>query len=326
MSALKELINSLVDVINRYYDIKSGIRTIDAPRPIDALLEKNPDDLKSTLTNLICEAGKITPTRVNFLTYLTGIIETVNPMIDHQEPLNDSESLLVTKILTDLIYHTQQLSLLSHNTLYRFEFNGIKISAYGFETGYLKNTPCTTGDLMRRVFPVPGITLTPDQFPLAKIEQFVKTMIVDHQNSCHLLLLKQHVELLQQENTSLKQENERLREKNNTQTKNIGQQTSQDSTVQRQVTHLQQTSLPTPPPEPAIIPRQFSFSRASEMGLGFVSQFFQPTASSAATTDSPRLFTNARFFMEGDSLGDEPSSFSLQPAYSPSDAPKSPLA
>src|SRR3990167_9266044 len=138
MSALKKLIHSLVKVIVSYYDIKSGNTTIDKLNPIDKLLEMNPGDLNATLAKIIEETAKIKETRVNFLSYLATIIKDIKPLVDQEEPLTGSELLVVKKTIIDLISHSQQLSPLSHSALFNFEYNGTKISAFGFETGYIK--------------------------------------------------------------------------------------------------------------------------------------------------------------------------------------------
>lgn len=207
MSALKNLITSLVKVIHGYHDIKTGKTTIDKLQPIDHLLTMSPQELNSTLDKLIEDTAKIQSTRVNFLTYLASIIKDIKFLVDQDEPLSSAEELLVTKVITDLIYHTQQLSPLSHNALFHFQYNKITISAYGFETGYVKITPCTTGDLMRRLFPVPGFTLTSEQYPIIKIQEFVEIMVTEHQS---YRLLCQQVNSLKQENTTLTATNHAL--------------------------------------------------------------------------------------------------------------------
>ncbi|OGV43457.1 MAG: hypothetical protein A3F46_00985 [Legionellales bacterium RIFCSPHIGHO2_12_FULL_42_9] len=237
MAALQKLINSLVEVIVGYYDIKSGGNTIDKfiekLHPIDKLhplanlLKMTPENLNATLAKTIEETATIKETRVNFLNYLANIIKDVKPLVDQKEPLSDEELCFVKKTLIDLITHCQQLSPLSHSDLYHFEYNGQKIAAFGFETGYIRVSPCTTGDLIRRLFPVPGFTLTSTQYPMSEIKEFVETMVTDHQD--YLLSGQENAELATKINT-LEKENRGLSWK----TRSLQHQLDQLSTYEKE--------------------------------------------------------------------------------------------
>ncbi len=200
MSKLNVLIAGLIKVIIGYHDIKTGImQPTQKLRSIDEFLKMEPHELNTAFTQLIASIAKTKESRVNYFEYLTYIIQTIKPLLDHEQALSSSEIDLINDTLTHLIIYTQQLHPLSHNSQVLFKYKEKTISAYGFQAGILRSTLCLTGELMQRYFPDYYLVMNPTEYPAHDIQAIYEQTIAEHQQGCYCSSLRQQNDLLKQQ-------------------------------------------------------------------------------------------------------------------------------
>ena len=186
MSGLQKLVNSLVAVINGYFQIKKNPNlTIDELISIAPLLAKTPEELMTSLKEMIEAVKKDSSARANFLEYLAYLIKTINVCTNKKEPLTAEEKTHVKEILSTLILSIQNLRVLSPRNTYLIKYDGKEFYSPGF-AGYASYTQCLTGALLQKLLPIPGLALTTTEFTVKDIERFISGLIEEHQEFCDL--------------------------------------------------------------------------------------------------------------------------------------------
>ena len=211
MSVLKNLIDSLILVIDGYHQIKTdktGKITIDQLKPItgkaplDGVLLCAPEELSKKLSQLIALSIKEEPTRENFLRYLEHIVSITKPLVDKDSPLTEDEAATIRTYLTQLVVTTQHLCRLTPLQTFPIEYSHKIIHAYGL-CGYFSSAQSTTGELMQKLFTAPGMGYTPEQFPESRVKSAITEIIREHQQ---LRVAQHELSTLKREHAQLRQQ------------------------------------------------------------------------------------------------------------------------
>ncbi|ETO93577.1 hypothetical protein [Legionella oakridgensis] len=213
MSALPNLLKSLVTAIVRYHARKTAIaREIPEESLVADLLQASCEDINSRLEALIAESTASDATRRPLLNYLLHVIQLIKPVVDGKIPFKEEQAEAFKKQLTQfyidvlLLLNTRQGSQVTLN------YNSTPSQHYGLIKGVWPITSWSVaGNVINELLlPTVDVLYTDDQALVTlKITAFVQAAEIA---ALKQIIHSQETELQQrqEENAKLLEENARL--------------------------------------------------------------------------------------------------------------------